>query len=90
MSYLHTVIDTHKTPQTERLPHRSDQTRNSAGGYVWEVDDWTRLERFLILGSEGGTYYVQERALTLDERGRGDAVPEGGWAARGPNGGGDF
>jgi hypothetical protein len=30
-----------------------------------ESDHWTRLERFLILGSEGGTYYVPERPLTV-------------------------
>jgi 60 kDa SS-A/Ro ribonucleoprotein len=28
------------------------------------VDDWTRLHRFLILGSEGGSYYATERTLT--------------------------
>jgi 60 kDa SS-A/Ro ribonucleoprotein len=36
---------------------------NSAGGYTWQVDDWTRLDRFLILGAEGGTYYIGERDL---------------------------
>ena len=36
---------------------------NSAGGYSWEVDDWTRFDRFLILGAEGGTYYIGERDL---------------------------
>jgi 60 kDa SS-A/Ro ribonucleoprotein len=39
---------------------------NSAGGYAWPVDDWTRLDRFLVLGSEQGTYYIQERALTQE------------------------
>ena len=28
---------------------------NSAGGHAWAVDVWTRLRRFLILGSEGGS-----------------------------------
>ena len=51
------------TPQTQPLP---GQVKNEAGGYVWQVDDWTRLDRFLVLGSEGGTYYVSERDLTLD------------------------
>lgn len=40
--------------------------RNSAGGASFAVDDWTRLDRFLILGSEGGSYYASERALTLE------------------------
>ncbi|MEL6977277.1 MAG: TROVE domain-containing protein [Pseudomonadota bacterium] len=40
--------------------------RNAAGGCAFTLDPWTRLERFLILGTEGGTYYASERALTLD------------------------
>ena len=39
---------------------------NSAGGHAFPVDDMTRLHRFLILGSEGGSYYTGERKLTLD------------------------
>jgi 60 kDa SS-A/Ro ribonucleoprotein len=50
------------TPQSEPIPG-STQVANSAGGYSWEVDDWTRLDRFLILGAEGGTYYIAERDL---------------------------
>ena len=45
---------------------RSDQVANSAGGFVWEVDCWTRLNRFLILGSEGGSYYISEQKLTKE------------------------
>ena len=30
------------------------------------MDDMTRLQRFLILGSEGGSYYASERKLTLE------------------------
>jgi len=50
------------TPQSQPIPG-STQVRNSAGGYSWEVDDWTRFDRFLILGAEGGTYYITERDL---------------------------
>jgi len=52
-----------KLPVTEPLPDRG-QVLNSTGGYTWAVDDWKRLERFLVLGSEGGTYYVDEPDLT--------------------------
>jgi len=52
------------TPQTE--PARDDQVQNSAGGYVFPVDEWQQLDRFLILGTVGGTYYVNERKMTLD------------------------
>lgn len=50
------------TPQSQPIPG-STQVRNLAGGYSWQVDDWTRLDRFLILGAEGGTYYIGEREL---------------------------
>ena len=50
------------TAQSQPIPG-SAQVANSGGGYSWEVDDWTRLDRFLILGAEGGTYYITERDL---------------------------
>jgi 60 kDa SS-A/Ro ribonucleoprotein len=53
------------TPQSEPIPG-STQVANSGGGYAWPVDKWTRLDRFLILGSEGGTYYIGERQLTQE------------------------
>src|SRR5215218_313122 len=58
-------FNTRQTPQCEPIPG-SAQVPNSAGGYAFAVDDWARLERFLILGSEGGSYYASERALTLE------------------------
>lgn len=58
-------VEPASTPQSEPLPGTS-QVRNSAGGYTWAVDDWTRLRRFLVLGSEGGSYYAKERALTAE------------------------
>ena len=66
MDYLNQIYGA-PAPQTEPLPGReSEMVRNSAGGYVFPVDDFTRLRRFLILGSEGGSYYVAERPLTVD------------------------
>jgi 60 kDa SS-A/Ro ribonucleoprotein len=50
-----------RVPQWEPLP---GQVENSADGYSWPVDEWTRLRRFLILGSEGGSYYASEWKLT--------------------------
>ena len=49
----------HALPIPKTLP-------NAAGGYSFAVDDWTRLDRFLILGSEGGSYYAGEQVLTRD------------------------
>ena len=54
-------------PQSEPLPGREgEMVRNSAGGMVFPVDDFTRLRRFLVLGSEGGSYYATERKLTVE------------------------
>src|SRR5690242_1862614 len=56
------IFNRRATPQSQPIPG-SSQVRNSGGGYSWQVDDWTRLDRFLILGAEGGTYYITEREL---------------------------
>lgn len=54
-------------PQTpQRVKAKPNQVKNRSGGYVFKVDDWTRLNRFLILGNEGGSYYASERELTLE------------------------
>ena len=58
-------FSTLRTPQSEPIPG-STQVANSAGGFAWAVDDWTRLNRFLILGNEGGSYYASEKALTVE------------------------
>jgi len=39
---------------------------NNAGGFVFKLDEWKQLDRFLILGSEGGTFYVSEKKLTAE------------------------
>jgi 60 kDa SS-A/Ro ribonucleoprotein len=58
-------FSTKATSQSKAIPGTT-QVANSGGGFSWEIDDWTRLDRFLILGSEGGTFYISERALTID------------------------
>jgi 60 kDa SS-A/Ro ribonucleoprotein len=52
-------------PPTQREP-LPGQVANSAGGYSWKVDKWIQLERFLILGTTGGTYYIKESDLTKE------------------------
>lgn len=54
------------TSQSQAIPGREDQVQNNAGGFVFQLDPWGRLDRFLILGAEGGTYYVSERKLTIE------------------------
>lgn len=50
--------------QSEALNPR--QVENNAGGFVFAIDDWARLDRFLILGSDAPTYYQKARDLTRD------------------------
>ena len=42
------------------------QTITHEGGLAFALDPWTRLRRFLVLGSEGGTFYVGARELTRE------------------------
>jgi 60 kDa SS-A/Ro ribonucleoprotein len=51
-----------QTPQT--VPISKEQVRNSPGGFVFKVGNWDQLQRFISLGTAGGTYYIKENALT--------------------------
>lgn len=62
-NYISSVNKLH-TPQSEKADPK--QVENSAGGFSFQVDDWTRMDRFLILGSEGGSYYATEKKLTAE------------------------
>lgn len=53
------------TSQSSPIPGTA-QVSNSAGGHAWVADMWYLLDRFLIIGTEGGTYYTDERKLTRD------------------------
>jgi 60 kDa SS-A/Ro ribonucleoprotein len=57
-----------KTAQVEPTQHQPlpGQVRNSAGGYSFEVTDWVKLDRFLILGTESGSYYATAQKMTQD------------------------
>lgn len=55
-----------KTPQTQKHLLRPDQVKNMAGGYVFPIPPQDQLERFLLLGTEGGTFYAGEQKLTVD------------------------
>ena len=57
-------IGTRETPQHRRAS--AGQVSNSAGGYVFALDDAARLRRFLILGADGGTYYTKAQTLAID------------------------
>ncbi len=51
--------------RTQRQP-LSGQVVNNAGGGAWALDQWGQALRFLILGTEGGSYYASEQKMTAD------------------------
>lgn len=54
-----------KAHQSVAIPGReSEMAKNDAGGVTFVLDKWAMLDRFLILGAEGGTYYVTARENT--------------------------
>jgi len=60
-------FNTLETPQTQAIPGREAEMKpNNAGGVTFSLDRWKYFERFLVLGSEGGSYYVNENKLTVD------------------------
>ncbi len=70
MSYLTRLT---RRPVRQREQLAGGQVPNSEGGFVWQVDRWTQLRRFLILGSEGGSFYARELDLTTQNTGTLDA-----------------
>jgi 60 kDa SS-A/Ro ribonucleoprotein len=62
-SYLddHTNLEAN---QREQLDER--QVKNAAGGFVYKIDTFDAVKRFLIIGTEGGTYYQTQRDLTKE------------------------
>lgn len=59
------TVSNKKVPQTQPL-FGKNMILNNAGGYVFKVDPQVLLERFLTIGTEGGTYYVNEQKLTQE------------------------
>jgi len=63
MKNLLSAITRTSRPQTERLD--AHQVVNNVGGFVYALPDEGRLTRFLVLGTDGGTFYATERPHTL-------------------------
>lgn len=53
-----------ETPQQEQA--RADQVMNNERGFVFVLDAWKRLERFLIIGSATNSYYQTAQKLTRE------------------------
>jgi 60 kDa SS-A/Ro ribonucleoprotein len=65
MQKFNTYGGAKKTPQSQPIPKKK-MVINNAGGYVFQISDIAQFKRFLILGTEGGSYYRTEREMTLD------------------------
>jgi 60 kDa SS-A/Ro ribonucleoprotein len=52
--------------QSAAADAQTKTVRTHEGGEAFAVDPWTRLRRFLVLGSDGGTFYVGPRELTRE------------------------
>jgi 60 kDa SS-A/Ro ribonucleoprotein len=50
---------------TQYINHLTNGPKLAPNSGKYQISDKKRLERFLILGTEGGTYYASERALTI-------------------------
>lgn len=65
MSVYSRHYNTKKTDQMTEVPGKS-QVENNEGGFVFQITPKQQFERFLILGSEGGSYYASEKKLTIE------------------------
>lgn len=55
------------TPIIQAIPGRTaEMAANNGGGFSFKLDAWSKLDRFLIIGTEGGTYYSTEKTLNAD------------------------
>ena len=59
------AINKQETSQSEPIPGKN-MAKNNAGGYAFKITPFQRLERFLIIGSEAGTYYVSGKKLSIE------------------------
>lgn len=57
-------ISTRQTQTPQAVQADEQQVPNNAGGWTFTTGKTARLHRFLTLGTDGGTYYTSEQALT--------------------------
>lgn len=59
--------NTKKTPPKKPIPGREkDMVANNEGGFVFKTSIWNQLNRFLIIGTAGGTYYANQSKISLE------------------------
>ena len=65
-NYLSSIFTTPPVSTPVTVQAKGHQVENEAGGFVYLPDAWTLLHRFLILGSEGGSYYAGEHVMARE------------------------
>lgn len=63
MNYKNT-IQLENVSQTQKA--RADQVLNAGGGYVFQLDVWKRLDRFLTIGAKKPSYYEREEDIARE------------------------
>ncbi|WP_225429906.1 RNA-binding protein Rsr [Deinococcus detaillensis] len=63
MKTLLSAVNPLQRHQRQKLD--ASQVQNNAGGFVYALSDASRLTRFLVLGTEGGTFYAGVKAHTV-------------------------
>lgn len=58
MTYMRRHTNKSSYPVTRKVSEK--QVKNDCGAYVFYTSIWTALNRFLVLGIEGNSYYVDE------------------------------
>lgn len=61
----HLGVSRRSTPQIKPAPGKQ-MVPNDGGGFSFAIDCWTRLNRFLVMGCEGGHFQVSEKTMTVD------------------------
>lgn len=65
MSFDYASAGVRKTPQSQPIPG-TNQVKNNAGGYTFQISPEDQFKRFLILGSAGGSYYQSAQETTAE------------------------
>jgi 60 kDa SS-A/Ro ribonucleoprotein len=65
-STLSNIVNPPVEQISQSKPLNKNQVENNAGGYVYSLNPLEKLNRFLILGAMGGTYYVGQEQHVMN------------------------
>lgn len=65
-NYAKHISQDRQAKKHQQVQDRPDQVKNNAGGFVYALSEMEQLDRFLIIGASGGSYYASEKKITID------------------------